>query len=365
MNQKVGKREPTKRIYFTKKALEALPTPKDGRRVSVFDKHTAGLCVTVYPSGEKTFFHFRFVRGKPRRTWIGKVEELTVDQARGRAAELNAELAKWKLRDYQGDSPFTPRREALTLEQLITIYKDRHIVANAAHPERAAYNIERQVAKYLGSWRNRKASSIRKRDVLELLNELGASAGHTTANRVIQLLSAVFNWAADAEIWSGQNPAARVKRFREKKRERYIQPAELPAFFQALKEEKNVDLRDYVLLALWTGARRNDVLSMRWRDVALEQNRWTVSAPKNRDPYGVPLTPETIAILQDRLQRASGSPFVFPSRGKTGHVVDLKSAWKKFLVRAGIEDLHQHDLRRTLGCFQAAQGSSLLVIGKS
>ena len=165
-----------------------------------------------------------------------------------------------------------------------------------------------------------------------------------------------------------------MKRFREKKRERSSQPAELPAFFEALRKQKNTDLRDYVLLALWTGARRNDVLSMRWRDVALDQNRWIVPAPKNQEAYAIPLTPEAIAILQGRLERARRKankfqtpipPFVFPSFGKTGHIVDLKGAWKKLLLRAGIQDLHQHDLRRTLGSFQAAQGSSLVVIGKS
>lgn len=61
------------------------------------------------------------------------------------------------------------------------------------------------------------------------------------------------------------------------------------------------------------------------------------------------------------------SPWVFPSRGSTGHLVDLKVAWKKLLKRAGLEgsDLRQHDLRRTLGSWQAAAGSSLPIIGKS
>jgi len=78
------------------------------------------------------------------------------------------------------------------------------------------------------------------------------------------------------------------------------------------------------------------------------------------------LTPEAVSILSERLKvRREGNPWVFPSSGKSGHVTDLKKRWHALLERAGIEDLHIHDLRRTLGSWQAAQGSSLLVIGKS
>ena len=57
--------------------------------------------------------------------------------------------------------------------------------------------------------------------------------------------------------------------------------------------------------------------------------------------------------------------WVFPSYGKTGHLVEPKKAWNRLLDRAEISDLRIHDLRRTLGSWQAATGASLPVIGKS
>jgi len=162
-----------------------------------------------------------------------------------------------------------------------------------------------------------------------------------------------------------------VKLFHEAKRGRFLQPDELPRFFAALKKEANVDLRDFVNLAMWTGARRNDILSMRWQDLSLADNCWTVPDPKNRAPYVVALTPEAITILRERTEQAkkreSGkdSPWVFPSRGKTGHIVELKSAWKKLLQRAKVTNLRIHDLRRTLGSWQAMQGTSLTIVGAS
>jgi integrase len=57
--------------------------------------------------------------------------------------------------------------------------------------------------------------------------------------------------------------------------------------------------------------------------------------------------------------------FVFPGRGKTGHLAEPKKGWQRILSRADLGDLRIHDLRRTLGSWQAKQGASLAIIGKS
>jgi integrase len=330
----------------------------------VFDKNTAGLGLVVFPSGIRSFFHLRFVRGYPQRTTIGRFPEVSVEQARGKASELNAALSNWKLSGYRGETPFETKRDP-TLDHLATQYVEKHVKAHASRPEHAAKSANWQFAKYLGSWRNRKVGSIRKTDVLELHDRLGRETGKHTANRTVQFLRALFYWADEAGIWQGVNPATGIKLFHEAKRTRFLQPTELPQLFAALTKETNIDLRDFVNLAMWTGARRGDILSMRWANLFLDDNRWQVPDPKNRTPYLVPLTPEAIKILRDRWEFVQNSPWVFPSRGRTGHVVDLKAAWRKLLQRAKLDGLRQHDLRRTLGSYQAAQGTSLKIIGES
>ena len=79
----------------------------------------------------------------------------------------------------------------------------------------------------------------------------------------------------------------------------------------------------------------------------------------------VPLCDPALAILQNRRKAANGSPWVFPGRGKTGHLIGPKSAWARILKRAGLSDLRPHDLRRSLGSWQAMGGASLPIIGKS
>ena len=354
------------KFNFTKRSLEILPADPDGGRVTVYDTATAGLGLTVFPTAAKSFFHLRVVRGSVRRSTIGQFPETTVEQARGAASERNATLARWKLNGYQGEDPFEDRQDP-TLDDVTTQYVDRHVKARASRPERAAKTVKWTLEKYLASWRKRKIGSIRKTSVRELHTKLEQEHGKHTANRVVQFLKALFYWAIKEEIWHGANPAVGIELFDEAERTRFLQPEELPQFFAALRKESNTALRDFVNLAIWTGARRGDIFSMRWQDISLADNRWQIPDPKNRTPYSVALTPEAILILKNRFRRAKESPWVFPSRGRTGHLVDLKSAWRKLLVRAnlGDADLRVHDLRRTLGSWQAAQGTSLNIIGGS
>jgi integrase len=77
---------------------------------------------------------------------------------------------------------------------------------------------------------------------------------------------------------------------------------------------------------------------------------------KSGDSYDIALTPEAVEILRERRAERKDTPWVFPSRGVTGHIVDLKGAYKKLLDRAKITNLTQHDLRRTLGSYQGTRG---------
>lgn len=75
-------------------------------------------------------------------------------------------------------------------------------------------------------------------------------------------------------------------------------------------------------------------------------------------------TEEAVILLQQRKETAT-SEFVFPGTGRTGHITEPKSGWRRIRERAGIANLRPHDLRRTLGSWQARTGASLAIIGKS
>jgi integrase len=364
-----SKRKPARKLNFTKRALEALEAPRGADRLVVLDTHTPGLGFVVFASGVRSFFHRRRVRGVAERTTLGRFPDLTIEQARGDASRLNAKIATWKLSGYQGDSPFEGRPEATTFDDLVEKYIERHVKRHASHPERAVQEVRWAVDKHLASWKSAKLGEITRSDVVQAHEEIGRKH-RTAANRLVQLVRRLYSWgsAPDVGLHRGENPARHVKMFHESKRTRFLKPAEMHPLFTALKKEPNADLQDYVKLALWTGARRGDLLSMRWQYLGLDDNRWEIPHPKNRTPYVVALTPEAVEILRDRRKRSKGSDWVFPSkRGRSGHIANFKRGWKSLLKRAGLadKDLRQHDLRRTLGSYQATGGTSLGIIGKS
>lgn len=172
----------------------------------------------------------------------------------------------------------------------------------------------------------------------------------------------MYSFAIEHGLFSGANPARGIKSYPENERERFIQSDELPRFFQALAEEENPDMRDYFLISLLTGARKSNVLAMRWADVNLDRTEWRIPITKNGTPQTVALAPVAVEILRGREQ---GGAWVFPGIGKTGHLVEPKKGWCRVLARAGLSDLRIHDLRRTLGSWQAKTGASLSIIGKS
>jgi len=182
----------------------------------------------------------------------------------------------------------------------------------------------------------------------------------------------MFNYAADSLDFLGVNPVKGVKHFKEQSRDRFLHADEIRSFFVALQDEKTPVLwRDFFLVCLLTGARRANVMSMKWADLELTRGLWRIpeSQSKNKEPLICILPPAAVEILRRRADdnAALDNPndYVFPGVGKAGHVMDPTKPWRNLLALSGIPNLHVHDLRRTLGSWQAAAGASLSIIGRS
>lgn len=223
---------------------------------------------------------------------------------------------------------------------------------------------EAQFKRYLKGWEQRKLSGIKKSDIEKLHHQVGHEKGVYAANRVLALLQTLFSKAIEYSLWEKSNPTEGIKKFKEQSRDRFLQSDEFPRFFSALIEETNEKIRDYIPISLLTGARRSNVQAMKWAQVNLDLGEWRIPETKNGTPQTVTLCNEALIILKN-LKSRSESEYVFPGSGKLGHLVEPKKGWKRVLNRAGIANLRLHDLRRTLGSWQAKTGASLAIIGKS
>jgi integrase len=323
------------------------------------EMNVRGLALQVTSTGAKSFYVVRKVEGRTEFIRLGAYPDLTIEQARNRAQAVNGEIAR-------GINPAEVRREKRrewTLGELWADYLEHHAKVH----KRSWREDEGQFRRYLQPWANRKLSAIKRTEVKALHARLGREHGHYAANRLLALLRRMVNYAMrERGVKLSENPALGVKHFKEEKRERWLAAGELPAFFRAVGEESNPDIRDYVMLSLLTGARRSNVLSMGWREIDLERAVWAIPAAKFKTgkPLVIPLAVQAVEILEARKRAYGHTGFVFPSTSKAGCMVEPKRGWARILKRAGIENLRLHDLRHTLASWQVSQGASLAIIGR-
>ncbi|GLQ08068.1 tyrosine-type recombinase/integrase [Sneathiella chinensis] len=396
---------PNEKINFTKAALTALPLPPEGKRYSFKDSRVPGLIIRVMPSGLKSFQLYQKLQGRPIRVTLGKFPDMTIEKARNAATQAKGELAS-------GTNPNVEKnrlRKEITLKELFDLYMDRY-----SKVEKKSWRYdEREINKFLSHWFNRKISSISKYDIKTLHLKTKERNGLYQANRILERIRSMYNKAIEWG-WNGDNPTNGIKKFREEARDRYAQPNELPLLFAALDEELNEVARDYLYVSLYTGARKTNVLQMRWEQIDWHNRTWRIPETKNGDPVIVPLSIPAEQLLESRLKASQGSPWVFPSdKSKAGHLNDPKKAWTRIRQRAtlalwkqddillpliskvqegrdpdedigqvfkaieqaakdkdirlptGLMDIRIHDIRRTFGSYQAITGASEAIIGKS
>jgi integrase len=367
--------------------LKSLPIPERGQE---YHQDKGGrdsvrhLNISVGSSGSKTFYVVRKIEQKTERIRVGPYPDLSVSRARELAREINRQIA-------EGMNPAQAIREKRaepTLGEAMTEYIERYCKVEGVKtwPE-----VKQQFDRYLGTvdptarklrgreptkpeygvdWSRRKLSNIKPGEVKRLHSDIGKAGHKTQANRVIEIGSSLYNRMHKLGLYFGANPFEGIEAYRETKRRRFLQAGELPKFFAALAEDDSPSFRDFVSLALLTGARRENVLTMRWADVDLDEALWRIKGTemKNSEPLDVPLVPEAVAILRARKPADDdehASPYVLPAARGSGPMAPPKKRWADLLERAGLEDFRLHDIRRTMGSWQARTGASLLVIGKS
>jgi integrase len=363
------------RINFTKAALDKLRCEAGRDRAWYHDTKVPALTVMVRETGGKSFYVNRRINGTPKRVLLGSFPAMSPEQARTRAQAVNVDIN-------DGKDPVEAKRSRrleMTLGDAFTDYLAKH--AKVYKRERSWREDEKQWTRYMDEWKGRKLSAVTGETVAEIHRAVGKK-GKYAANRLLALLSSIFTHAKREP-----NPCRGVTRFPEQKRERFLHPDELPAFFAAVEAEEDDTLRDFFKVALFTGARRSNVQAMRWAHVNLARGTWTIPAEEMKANEGIVihLAAPVVAILQarraaaeekaakyledgERARAERALAWVFPSRRvdpKTPHLAEPKGAWDRVLARGGLKDLRIHDLRRTLGSWQAMTGASLPVIGKT
>jgi integrase len=185
-----------------------------------------------------------------------------------------------------------------------------------------------------------------------------------TENRYLALLGHVFTIAVKEWSWVATNPVRNVRKLKEPPgRIRYLTDEERTKLLNVCRESKSPLLYLVVILALSTGMRKGEIMTLRWHQVDLEQQRITLYKTKNGDVRVVPL----IGVAHELMSASAESThdrndMLFPGKLKDTPA-DIDTAWKNAVTAAGLTDFRFHDLRHSTASYLAMDGATSLEIG--
>ncbi len=378
---------------ITKRTVDAARAPIAGE-TRIWDTEVRGFFLRVYPSGRKVYaLKCRVGGGQHIHTLGVHGSPWTPDQARAAAAEA---LRRAK----NGEDPSAAKkaaREALTVGGLIDRYLADGPAAKLAKRASTwkidAANLNRHIRPILG---NKVANAATKADATRAVRDIASgktatdektrprgrarvTGGEATARRTAAVASAMFAWGMEHSLVA-TNPFAGIKLNRAPVRERFLSRDEAGRFLYAIADLQDKSLlsetfADALRLLLLTGARKTEILGLRWSEV--DQLRNVLILPPERTKAGgktgerrISLSAPALEILSRRRARseaeipATGSLFVFPAARGEGHAIGLRRAFTKVRAKANLEGLRIHDLRHSFASFAVADGASLYLIGK-
>ncbi len=359
-----------KRQKLTKSIVDNAPILD--RRYHIYDSDIPGFSVKIEPSGSKIYvLDYRSGAGgrdaPKKRVKIGKHGALTVEQARVIAKEYYAKIAL-------GDDP-ADQRQAERGKTLLKDFQERYVNEYIIHHNKpSTVTGKKEVLRTLimPHFRNHAMEDITRKDVQEWHGKLHKSP--ITANRALACISHMMSVAEDWGIRQpNSNPCLGIKRYKENKRDRYLNESELRKLIETINqcEEEGTEERSMMIffrLLIYTGARQGELLTAKWDYVNYDEN--TLDLPDSKTgKKKINLSPLAISEI-GKLERVVGNPYLFPGyfvgvKEKLGrHHSPPNEMWHRVLKRAGITNLRKHDLRHAFASFAIMAGLTLEEIGQ-
>ncbi len=292
----------------------------------------------------KTYMLQKLIHGKDAKISIGRTTTMSLVQARKRVAELCVMIQ-------QGIDPrIELKKEIITVP---TVY-DGFVAYLSAKTLKAssiqAIKLTRDT--HLADWRNSSIDKISVRDVQVMHQKLAITAGTFAANKAMRHFRALCSHAI---VFYGllSNPVSCLSAtkawFAEPSRKGYLRQQNYKPWHTAVLLEDQ-PVQDYILVLLYTGLRRTEVLKIMWVHLDMDKKHPTLTIPpenaKNKEEMILPITKALYQVFEHRNVHKKSDIWVFEGNGKTGHLVEPKKAIRRINDRCGIK-ITFHDLRRS------------------
>ena len=334
----------------------------DTEKETVFwDRELTGFGVRVYPTGTKVYVaQARGPKG-PKRVAVGRYGVVHAEQARQRAAMI---ITRIKAGDEAALKPKKPAGGP-TVAELAGRYLAEYAAVRCKPKtlETVRTAVRKHILPALGKL---PLTAVERAQVAEMHQRLCATP--VAANMALRTLSLMYRLAGEwGLVPEGMNPCRSIAKHPERRRERFLTDKEFTRLGQTLDEVgtrggATAPAVAAIRLLMLTGCRKNEILKLRWEDVALEENELRLPDAKTGARV-VPLSPRAVKLLAE-LPRIEGNPWVIHGKRPGTHMTELDDAWQTVRARAGLSDVRLHDLRHSFASRALALGESLPMIGK-
>ena len=201
---------------------------------------------------------------------------------------------------------------------------------------------------------------ITSSDIERGIEALPNRLSNATKNRYKAVISVIFSYAIRRYDLI-HNPVQKIRSMRENNhRVRYLSENERKRLYEACRASKWTKLYLLVLMAITTGARKGELMHLKWSNIDLEMQTASVETTKNGLPKVMPLTDDLVLELERFIGQES--ELIFNSEIKTNKPYEFNKLWKKAIKSAQINDFRFHDLRHTTASYLAQNGATLLEI---
>ena len=346
---------------ISRKTVDALSARE--REYMLWDCDVRGFGVRVHPSGRKVYLVKYRHRGRVIKKTIGPHGTIPPVAARARAAEIIT--AARTGRDMKGRVLQLRKEEAATMHDLAGRFLAEYVAVHCKPSSAHSYGIaiRRHVLPRLGG---RRVAEITRGDVAAMHHQMRGTP--FAANRTLGILSAMFT---AAELWElrpqGSNPCRYVKRFRERRRERFLSDEEYRRLGAALREAEDTGTVAgaavaAIRLLMLTGCRLSEIMTLQWDQVALEAGE--LRLPDSKTGAKVVHLGEPARAVLRGVARKEGNPWVITGRRPGRRLASLHFPWGRIRKRAGLDDVRLHDLRHSFASGGLLVGEGLQMIGK-
>lgn len=306
------------RIKLTKTTVDKIPFAEKGKQIDYYDSELPAFGVRVSATS-KTYFVRKWINGKLTRVTLGRHGVIYADVARKLAGDATTELRKGV--DVNLEKAKS-RIRGITLSEIFT----KFLATRSALKPRTIEHYSDDINRHLADWLKKPIAEISKEMIAKKHTKLAESAGEASANSVMRTFRAVYNFArsyTDNNI--PDNPVQRLSQTRQwykvERRSNFLKPHELKHWYDAVQKIPNTIIRDYLLLTVFTGLRKQEGLQLKWSSVDMKDRSFTIIDTKNGKPHQLPMS-NYLHILFKGLQKERVNEYVFPGTGEAGHLVE-------------------------------------------